>query len=143
MKKKLIILIFLTILATTLDSANIKIISATELPNEVKFQETTTQTKAEKDASEEKVEIAEKYVQRKKMFRSYNNKKIVSKYGTCVQERPNWCGPATAYNIIQRGNQANSARQLATPRNAGTPFPGNWTTIKLLGHMIIMIGEIT
>lgn len=127
MKKKILRLIFLISLSINFVVVNNEInTNAIEVPNEVKVQETTIQTEEEKESSKQKVAEAEKYIKRKSMLRSYGSRKIVSKYGTGVQEKWNWCGPATAYNIIQKGNQANSARQLATPKDSGTPFPGNW-----------------
>lgn len=128
MNKKILGSMLLTSLVINFVGLNNTIsVKAVEIPNEVKVQEITSQTEEEKEASKQKGEEAESYVNRKKMLRSYDSRKIVSRYGTGVQERWNWCGPATAYNIIQKGNQANSARQLGTPRNSGTPFPGNWT----------------
>ncbi len=88
MNKKILGSMLLTSLVINFVGLNNTIsVKAVEIPNEVKVQEITSQTEEEKEASKQKGEEAESYVNRKKMLRSYDSRKIVSRYGTGVQER--------------------------------------------------------
>lgn len=137
MKKKFVKIIICTVLALTISGGSIitnaaenTLLNAQEVNNNLDIEQMIEKpTEEDLIANEEKMKLAEEYIQNKKKARGYGYLVTLANgsYQTAIQQQGYWCGPAAAYNATNgKRTQSQYAMDFATSESVGTRFNNTW-----------------